>query len=121
MLHFERWKIIAVVLVCLAGVLFTLPNFFSKQTVDSWPGWLPHRQLPLGLDLQGGAHLLLAMDTKELEKDWLTTLRDDTRRQLREAKVGFTSLGVVGNSVQVKITKPEEMEKATAAVKKLVG
>jgi SecD/SecF fusion protein len=64
MLHFERWKIIAVVLVCLAGVLFTLPNFFSKQTVDSWPGWLPHRQLPLGLDLQGGAHLLLAMDTK---------------------------------------------------------
>src|SRR5688572_4692856 len=120
MLHFERWKIIAVVLVCLAGVLFTLPNFFSKQTVDSWPGWLPHRQLPLGLDLQGGAHLLLAMDTKELEKDWLTTLRDDTRRQLREAKVGFTGLGVVGNSVQVKITKPEEMEKATGAVKKLV-
>jgi preprotein translocase subunit SecD len=120
MLHFERWKIIAVVLVCLAGVLFTLPNFFSKQTVDSWPGWLPHRQLPLGLDLQGGAHLLLAMDTKELEKDWLTTLRDDTRRQLREAKIGFTGLGVVGNTVQVKITKPEEMEKATAAVKKLV-
>jgi protein-export membrane protein SecD len=120
MLHFERWKIIAVALVCLAGVLFTLPNFFSKQTVDSWPGWLPHRQLPLGLDLQGGAHLLLAMDTKELEKDWLTTLRDDTRRQLREVKVGFTSLGVVGNSVQVKITKPEEMDKATEAVKKLV-
>jgi protein-export membrane protein SecD len=120
MLHFERWKIITVVLVCLAGVLFTLPNFFSKQTVDSWPGWLPHRQLPLGLDLQGGAHLLLAMDTKELEKDWLTTLRDDTRRQLREVKVGFTSLGVVGNSVQVKITKPEEMDKATEAVKKLV-
>jgi preprotein translocase subunit SecD len=120
MLHFERWKIIAVVLVCLAGVLFTLPNFFSKQTVDSWPGWLPHRQLPLGLDLQGGAHLLLAMDTKELEKDWLTTLRDDTRRELRSAKVGFTGLGVVGNSVQVKITKPEEMDSATKAVKKLV-
>jgi preprotein translocase subunit SecD len=120
MLHFERWKIIAVVLVCLAGVLFTLPNFFSKETVDKWPGWVPHRQLPLGLDLQGGAHLLLAMDTKELEKDWLSTLRDDTRRQLREAKVGFTALGVVGNTVQVKITKPEDMDKATEAVKKLV-
>ena len=37
MLHFERWKIIAIVLTCLAGVLFTLPNFFSKETVDSWP------------------------------------------------------------------------------------
>ena len=50
MLHFERWKIIAIVLTCLAGVLFTLPNFFSKETVDSWPSWLPHKQLPLGLD-----------------------------------------------------------------------
>ncbi len=120
MLHFERWKIIAIVLTCLAGVLFTLPNFFSKETVDSWPGWLPHRQLPLGLDLRGGAHLLLAMDTKELEKDWLNTLRDDTRKSLREVKVGFTGLGVVGNSVQVKITKPEDMDKATTALKKLI-
>ncbi|KAB2943654.1 MAG: protein translocase subunit SecD [Hyphomicrobium sp.] len=120
MLHFERWKIIAIVLTCLAGVIFALPNFFSKETVDSWPSWMPHRQLPLGLDLQGGAHLLLAMDTKELEKDWLHTLRDDTRKQLREAKVGFTGLGVVGNAVQVKINKPEDMEKATTALNKLI-
>jgi protein-export membrane protein SecD len=120
MLHFERWKIIAIVLTCLAGVIFTLPNFFSKETVDSWPGWLPHKQLPLGLDLRGGAHLLLAMDTKELEKDWLNTLRDDTRKTLREAKIGFTGLGIVGNSVQVKVTKPEDFDKATAALKKLI-
>ena len=120
MLHFERWKIIAIVLTCLAGVLFTMPNFFSKETVDSWPRWLPHKQLPLGLDLRGGAHLLLAMDTKELEKDWLNTLRDDTRKTLREAKIGFTGLGVVGNTVQVKVTKPEDLEKATAALKKLI-
>lgn len=120
MLHFERWKIIAVVLTCLAGVLFTLPNFFAKETVEKWPWWMPHKQLPLGLDLQGGAHLLLAMDTKELEKDWLNTLRDDARRQLREAKVGFTGLGVVGSSVQVKITKPEDMDKAVTALKKLI-
>ena len=120
MLHFERWKIIAIVLTCLAGVLFTLPNFFSKETVDGWPWWVPHKQLPLGLDLRGGAHLLLAMDTKELEKDWLAALRDDARKQLRDAKIGFTGLGVVGNSVQVRITKPEDMDKAFAAVRKLV-
>ena len=120
MLHFERWKIIAIVLTCLAGVIFTLPNFFSKETVDSWPSWVPHKQLPLGLDLRGGAHLLLAMDTKELEKDWLNTLRDDTRKTLREAKIGFTGLGVVGNSVQVKVTKPEDFDKAVTALKKLI-
>ena len=120
MLHFDRWKIVLIVLTCLAGVVFTLPNFFSKETVEQWPVWMPHRQLPLGLDLRGGAHLLLAMDTNELEKDWLTTLRDDARKQLREAKIVFSGLAVAGNSVQVKISKPEDMDKSYAALKKLV-
>ena len=97
MLHFERWKIIAIAVVCLAGIVFAMPNLFSKQTVEGWPSWMPHSQLSLGLDLRGGAHLLLAMDTKELDKDWLLTLRDDARKQLREAKIGFTGLGIVGN------------------------
>ena len=120
MLHFERWKIIAIVLVCLTGIIFALPNLFSKQTVEGWPSWMPHRQLSLGLDLRGGAHLLLAMDTKELDKDWLVTLRDDTRKQLRDAKVAFTGLGIVGTAVQVHIAKPEDMDKAYDALRKLI-
>ena len=120
MLHFERWKIIAIAVVCLAGVVFAMPNLFSKQTVEGWPSWMPHRQLSLGLDLRGGAHLLLAMDTKELDHEWLLTLRDDARKQLREAKVGFTGLGIVGTSVQVRIAKPEEVDKAYDALKKLI-
>ena len=115
MLHFDRWKIVLIVLTCLAGVVFTLPNFFSKETVDSWPRWVPHRQLTLGLDLRGGAHLLLAMDTKEVRKDWLKTLRDDARKRLREAKIGFTGLGIAGNAVQVRLAKPEDIDEAYAA------
>jgi preprotein translocase subunit SecD len=120
MLHFERWKILTIVAICFAGVWFTLPNFFSKETVETWPSWMPHKQLPLGLDLRGGAHLLLALDTKELEHDWLNTLRDDARRQLREAKIGFTGLGVVGNAVSVRISDAAEVPKAEEALKKLI-
>ena len=120
MLHFERWKIIAIAVVCLAGVVFAMPNLFSKQTVEGWPSWMPHRQLSLGLDLRGGAHLLLAMDTKELDNEWLVTLRDDARKQLRDAKIGFTGLGIVGTSVQVRVAKPEEVDKAYDALKKLI-
>jgi len=119
MLHFERWKIIAIVATCLAGIVFAMPNLFSKETVAGWPSWMPHGQLSLGLDLRGGAHLLLAMDTKELDRDWLVTLRDDARKQLREAKVAFTGLGVVGNAVQVRLAKPQDIDKAYDALKKL--
>jgi preprotein translocase subunit SecD len=120
MLHFERWKIIAIALVCLAGVVFAMPNLFSKQTVEGWPSWMPKRQLALGLDLRGGAHLLLSMDTVELRKDWLVTLRSDVRQALREAKVRFSGLGIVGNAVKVRIPDAADMDKAYDALKKLV-
>jgi preprotein translocase subunit SecD len=118
MLHVSRWKTIAVVLACLASLLFTLPNFFSKATVERWPAWLPRLQLPLGLDLSGGAHLLLAMDTSEVRKDWLDNVRDDARRRLREARIAFTGLGIVNNAVQIRLAAPED---ADAAVKLLQG
>jgi len=120
MLHFERWKIIAIALVCIAGIIIAVPNLFSKQTVDGWPSWMPHGQLSLGLDLRGGAHLLLSMDTIELEKDWLLNLRGDVRKELRDAKIGFTGIGIVGDAIQVRLAKPEEADRAYARLKKMI-
>ncbi len=120
MLLFSRWKILAIVLTCLAGIAFSIPNFFSKETVASWPSWLPKKQLSLGLDLKGGAHLLLAMDSNELRKDWLQNIREDVRKQLRDAKIGFTAIGATATGIQVTLLKPEETGKAEAELKKLI-
>ena len=40
----------------------------------------------LGLDLQGGSHILLEVDTNDVRKEKLETLRDDVRRVLRDAR-----------------------------------
>src|SRR5262245_59136657 len=117
-MHFTPLKQAAVIITCLIGVLLVLPNFFSKETLATWPRWVPSRQLNLGLDLRGGAHLLLSMETGEVRKDWLDTLRDDARRRLREAKIGVTGLGVANNVVQVRLAKPED---ADSALKELRG
>ncbi len=88
MLHFSRFKIAIVALVCLWGVVATLPNLLSEGTLKNyWPGFLPSSQLKLGLDLKGGAHLLLQMDAEELRKDWLKSLRGDVRKQLLDARI----------------------------------
>ncbi|HET6389121.1 protein translocase subunit SecD [Hyphomicrobium sp.] len=116
MLQFTRTKIALILLTCLAGFVVAMPNFFSKETVASWPSFMPKKQLPLGLDLQGGAHLLLAMDQDEIKKDWMNNLRDESRKLLRDAKIGFTGIGVQGTQLVVKLSKPEERD---AAIKQL--
>jgi protein-export membrane protein SecD len=113
MLHFSRWKTIAIIAACLAGLLGSIPNFFDKVRVLTWP--FPfNKSVNLGLDLQGGAHFLLAMDTSVLRKDWLANIVDEARLKMRTAKIGVTGIGAppTGNRVIVTVAKPEDVDKA---------
>ena len=99
MLRFGRWKTAAILLVVLAGIVMTIPNFFSKETVDSWPDWLPKRQIVLGLDLQGGAYLLYEVDRTDYVDKRLRTLVSDIRKTLlTEPRIGYTGLGVAARA-----------------------
>jgi preprotein translocase subunit SecD len=120
MLHFTTWKQVAIILTCLIGVLLVIPNFFSRESVNSWPRWVPRTQLNLGLDLRGGAHLLLEMATSDVRKDWLDSLRDDARKRLRDAKIGFSGLGIANNAVQVRLAKLEDTDNAVRELRGLV-
>ena len=121
MLQFPRWKVILVSLVLLAGLLFSLPNLFPRATMDAMPGWLPHRQVNLGLDLQGGAHLLYQLDEKQMTEDFLESIRDDVRDTLRRTRVPYSDLRQDGraNSVSVKIREGADFEKAFTELRKL--
>ena len=106
MLYFTRWKALAVILTALAVCLCAVPNFFSEATVKTWPAFA-QRRLVLGLDLQGGSHLLLEVDANSVKKDKLDQVRDDARRTLREAKLGYTGLSIKGDNVEVRVKEAD--------------
>ena len=104
MLHFPRWQIVLILAVVFAGFMAVVPNFFSKETLASWPGFLPKQQMVLGLDLQGGAYLLYEVDRTDYIEKRLRTLTSDVRRAMLETpRIGYTGLGVQGQSVQLRI------------------
>jgi protein-export membrane protein SecD len=121
MLHFQKWKMILVLGVVLAGFVFAAPNLFPASALQNLPSWFPHKQVNLGLDLQGGAHLLYQVDDKELIDDWLGTIRGDVRETLRSNRIGYNDLAqnVSARSVSVRIRNPEDTEKALTELKKL--
>src|ERR1700712_5960253 len=118
MLFFTRWKALAIVLTALIVCLFAVPNFLPQSTVDKWPKWA-QRQIVLGLDLQGGSYLLLAVDTDAVRKEKLNTLLDDVRRVLREAPIRYTGLAVRGDSVEVRIGEGADTQQALAKLRDL--
>jgi preprotein translocase subunit SecD len=118
MLYFTRWKALAIILSALVVCLCAVPNFFPEARVKTWPAWA-QRRLVLGLDLQGGSYLLLEVDSNYIKKEKLDQVRDDVRRQLREAKIGYTGLSSKGDNVEVRITKDTEQQPALAKLREL--
>lgn len=119
MLHFDRWKIFLIIFVSLAGFAFSAPNFFSKASLESVPGWLPNKQVNLGLDLRGGSYLLLEVDIDSVMKDRLQILMNDVRKALRDERVQYTGLAVKDNALSVRITNAEDVEKSMKAIEAL--
>lgn len=104
MLYFSRWKALSVLFSALLVCLFAAPNFVPESTLRSWPKWA-QRNIVLGLDLQGGSHILLEVDAKAVRKEKVEALRDDVRRLLREIRVGYTGLvprGELGVDVRIR-------------------
>ena len=105
MLFFSRWKAAAIVLTAFIVCLAAVPNFFPERTVLTWPKWMQSRVV-LGLDLQGGSHILLQVDIADVRRQKVEALRDDVRRVLRDARVANTN-SVRGDTVEVRLRDPE--------------
>src|SRR5665213_3226268 len=118
MLYFTRWKTAAIILTALIVCLFAVPNFLPESMVASWPKWA-QRHVVLGLDLQGGSHILLEVDTNAVRKEQLEGTRDDVRRVLRDARIGYTGLTVRGNSVEVRIRENANPQQALTKLQEL--
>jgi preprotein translocase subunit SecD len=118
MLHFTRLKVAATLLTALFICLCAVPNFFSDETLRSLPAWA-QRHIVLGLDLQGGSHILLEVDSAAVRKEQSQALLDDVRRVLREARIGYTGLAIRGNGVEVRLREGTDTQQAMSKLNEL--
>jgi len=120
MLRIRLWQVIAVVLVCAASVLFAVPNLISQKSLSSsYPSWLPSQQVSLGLDLQGGSHLLLEVQVEKVMEERIDALVDDARGALRGERIGYTGLKRRGQTVVLQLTKLETIDAAEELLSEL--
>lgn len=120
MLHFSRLQTFFIWLVVALGVLYAAPNVLPQSYLSSLPSWAPSRPMTLGLDLQGGSHILLQLDRQELVDERLTTVRDEARRILRAERIGYTGLASSGRSVQLRVRDASQVDAAKQALDELL-
>lgn len=123
MFYMERWKVRLIVAVCVLSILYASPNLMSRNAVtwlqEHMPSFVPSQTINLGLDLRGGSHLLLEVAVDTVIEEKTQTLLDQTRAELRTAKIGYTDLSIVKGSIHFKLTDPNQADKARDALREV--
>ena len=99
-------------LVILLGLLSAAPNILPDSMRQHVPQWYSQHTLSLGLDLQGGSHLLLEADTDALFARQLDTYSSALFSDLREQNIRYVKhASKQGLSVQFTLSNPDDFYK----------
>ncbi|NKB22179.1 MAG: protein translocase subunit SecD [Alphaproteobacteria bacterium] len=120
MVQIGKWKIILVLAICALGILLASPNVVAPEKVDSIPAWLPKKQMNLGLDLRGGAHLLIEAKVDEALKEGLQSLQQGVRSALRRSPtIGYRGLGLIRNGVTVTVRNEKDRDETRQRLREI--
>ena len=89
-----RWKLLTSLGVFVIFFALGIYPILAHQYHLPVPAWLAAKQLKLGLDLKGGVHLVLRVQTDEALKIHTTTTSEQLRESLRTAGVTVASISV---------------------------
>jgi protein-export membrane protein SecD len=114
MLQFSKFKVTIILGIVLLGIIFSAPNLVSRDKLDSMPSWVPKTVVSLGLDLQGGSHLLYEVDTTKFLNERLESVVNDIRDKLTKGttKFGYLNLGAKNGVVSLTLRDPNQIEAA---------
>ena len=112
---------LAIIFVSLFCMLLSVPTFFPS-VAPYFPSWI--QPIPLGLDLKGGAQLLLEVDTNVMLKDKNAQLYDEVRSAMINRDKGvirFSDLRNTQDGVSLVVRDSDEVSKAKGRLKSVLG
>jgi len=102
-------------MITFLSFIYALPNFCSRNFYSI----LPNAKINLGLDLQGGAHLLLDVDFESYSVDLYEMLVSNLRKYLRDEKIGYKNLSTKLNHIEFSLKNTEDFLKLQKILKKI--
>jgi len=126
MVQIALWKRILIIGAVALSILYAAPNFVAKEDqariLGALPSWLPHKTVNLGLDLQGGSHILLQVDLGSVIKQRSDDMVASLRPALREQKIGYKRLAEIPTGgVRVTLREAGDADAVRKAILSLDG
>lgn len=99
MTRITPWKRFLIIGAVVLSIFYSAPNAVPEQyraaILGGLPSWMPHKAVNLGLDLQGGSHILLEVELGSVFKQRSDDIVSSLRPALREKKIGYKRLAAI--------------------------
>jgi preprotein translocase subunit SecD len=122
-----RFRILICSIVAIFASFLLAPTIYTlirPDQADKLPGWMPNTAMKLGLDLQGGIHLVMGVDLEKVVESQLTTYGRSLEKSLADKKLTVTSsvksrgeVGAKSFELDIKLSNPADK----AAVSDFIG
>jgi preprotein translocase subunit SecD len=105
----------------IVGLLVVAAVYLTPSLVSDlpqfWKDYLPSNRIRLGLDLQGGTHLVLTVDVEKAIESSLGHTVEEIKREAADAKISVDSVERVGTKIEARISNPEARAPFTDLIK----
>lgn len=105
------WRGAIVVFLIFMAFLYLTPSLRGKLPAW-WSSFLPQEKIHLGLDLQGGMHLILEVDASKAVESRLERVVEEFKHELRKSKIRYLGLSRHGTK-GIDVTLMREEDKKT--------
>ncbi len=89
------WRVSLILLFIILSVVYLTPTLLGKLP-SWWQGFLPKDKIHLGLDLQGGTHLVMEVQTQKAVEGALDMIATDLEDSLTEQNLRFKRIARTG-------------------------
>jgi len=110
-----KWRAILTLAILAVAVVLLIPTL-AGQLPSWWSGALPSDKIHLGLDLQGGMHMVLEVEAQKAVESNLTRSVQGLKDEMRSAGIRYGRLERVNDHITLQLASAEDR----GAIEKLV-
>ena len=100
------YRIGAILVLIVAALVYLTPSLVSELP-DFWKRYLPSHRIRLGLDLQGGTHLVLTVDVDKAIENSLERTGEDLRREAQDKQIPVSNVERRDKTLLVRLDSSE--------------
>jgi len=105
-----KWRLLIILVVLIGALIYCFPTLatLTKEPISWWPKVFPQDKIHLGLDLQGGMHLILEVETDKAVESHVERIKNDLKNDLKKEEIFTIYLDrVQGDKIEVVLLNPD--------------